>query len=123
MDARRFYFNQLVCNSANLHKINNMVSSWQSFINKRKERCKMQKYITRTVDYTKIRGFLAQIGGDNEKNELPPIDVAGKLNEDKAIKLFRKKYGYNTIVTGIEYSSELRRMTIEDFIVNSEKVN
>lgn len=83
----------------------------------------MQKYITRTVDYTKIRGFLVRIGGDNEKNELPPIDVAGKLNEDKAITLFRKKYGYNTIVTGIEYSSELRRMTIEDFIVNSEKVN
>lgn len=61
----------------------------------------------------KIRGLI----------ELPPIDVAGKLNEDKAVKLFQKKYGYNTIVTGIEYSSELRRMTIEDFIVNSEKVN
>ena len=83
----------------------------------------MQKYITRTVDYTKIRGFLVQIGGDNEKIELPPIEVAGKLNEDKAIKLFKKEYGYNTIVTGIERSSELRRMTIEDFIVNSEKVN
>lgn len=85
----------------------------------------MQKYITRTVDYTKIRGYLVKFrsGGDNEKIELPPIDVVGKLNEDKAVKLFQKKYGYNIIVTGIEYSSELRRMTIEDFIVNSEKVN
>lgn len=83
----------------------------------------MQKYITRRIEFTKISGFVMQIGGDNEKIELPPIDVAGNLNEDKAIKLFRKKYGYNTIVTGIEYSSELRRMTIEDFIVNSEKVN
>ena len=81
----------------------------------------MQKYITRTLNYTKIRGLLVQLGGD--KIKLPPIDVAGKLNEVKAIKLFKKKYGYNTIVTGIEYSSELRRMTIEDFIVNSEKVN
>lgn len=66
---------------------------------------------------------MVQIGGDNKKIDLPPIDVAGKLNEDKAIKLFRKEYGYDTIVTGIEYSSELRRMPIEDFIVNSEKVN
>lgn len=81
----------------------------------------MQKYITRTVNYTKIRGFLVKSGGN--KIELTPIDVAGKLNEDKAVKLFQKEYGYNIIVTGIEYSSELRRMPIEDFIVNSEKVN
>lgn len=66
-----------------------MVSSWQSFINKLKERKrKMQKYITRTIDFTKISGFVMQIGGDNEKISVDPILEVGKIDEKRATKIF-----------------------------------
>lgn len=80
----------------------------------------MQKFITRTVEYTTIKGFIVQIGGDNVNAS--PIVKLGRLDEEKAMKEFRKEYGYNTIVTDIEYSSEFRRMPVEMFIENSEKV-
>ena len=82
----------------------------------------MQKYIQRTMVYTKVSGFLIQLGGDYEKIELEPMTFFGKLDEVKARKCFRKVYGQDAIVTRIDHISELRRMSIERFLGESEKV-
>ena len=83
----------------------------------------MQKYITRTIDFTKISGFVMQIGGDNEKIFVEPILEVGKIDEKRATKIFRKKYGINASVSGIEHISEVHRMTVEKFMEASDKVN
>lgn len=82
----------------------------------------MQKFITRTVNYTKISGVVMQVGGDNERIEVDPILEFGILDNEKATKVLRKKYGYNAVVTDCEYLSELRKMTMEKFMEASEKV-
>ena len=71
----------------------------------------MQKYITRTIEFTKISGFVMQIGGDKEKIFVDPILEDGKIDEKRATKVFRKKYGYNAFVSEIEHISEVYRMT------------
>ena len=83
----------------------------------------MQKYITRTIDFTKISGFVMQIGGDNEKISVEPILEVGKIDEKRATKIFRKKYGYNALITQIEHISEVYRMSVEKFMEASDKVN
>lgn len=78
----------------------------------------MAKYVTRTFITTVIHGVSVRMDGDNcVTNPLADIVVDGKLDDDKAAKALKKVYPdkSNVLVKGVEYKTELRGMTVEDF--------
>lgn len=82
----------------------------------------MAKYVTRTFVTTVIHGVSVYMDGDNcVTNPLVAIVVDGKLDDDKAAKALKKAYPDegNVLVKGVEYKTELRGMTVEDFKANS----
>lgn len=90
----------------------------------------MAKYVTRTFVTTVIHGVSVRMDGDNcVTSPLADVIVDGKLDDDKATKALKKAYPNesNVLVKGVEYKTELRGMTVEDFkhysIVMSEKVS
>ena len=90
----------------------------------------MAKYVTRTFVTTVIHGVSVYMDGDNcVTSPLADVIVDGKLDDDKATKALKKAYPdeSNVLVKGVEYKTELRGMTVEDFkdnsIVMSEKVS
>ena len=82
----------------------------------------MAKYVTRTFVTTVIHGVSAYMDGDNcVTSPLADVIVDGKLDDDKATKALKKAYPdeSNVLVKGVEYKTELRGMTVEDFKTNS----
>ena len=82
----------------------------------------MTKYVTRTFVTTVIHGVSVYMDGDNcVTSPLADVIVDGKLDDDKATKALKKAYPNesNVLVKGVEYKTELRGMTVEDFKVNS----
>ena len=82
----------------------------------------MVKYVTRTFVTTVIHGVSVYMGGDNcVTSPLADVIVDGKLDNDKATKALKKVYPNesNVLVKGVEYKTELRGMTVEDFKANS----
>lgn len=78
----------------------------------------MAKYVTRTFVTTVIHGVSVYMDGDNcVTSPLADVIVDGKLNDDKATKALKKAYPdeSNVLVKGVEYKTELRGMTVEDF--------
>lgn len=78
----------------------------------------MTKYITRTV-ITSIVHAVAVTMIDNQPitEELADIVIPGKVNDEKAAKAAKKAYpDKNVLLNGIDYQSELRGMTVEDFL-------
>ena len=82
----------------------------------------MAKYVTRTFVTTVIHGVSVYMDGDNcVTSPLADVIVDGKLDDDKATKALKKAYPdeSNVLVKGVEYKTELRGMTVEDFKANS----
>ena len=82
----------------------------------------MAKYVTRTFVTTVIHGVSVYMDGDNcVTSPLADVIVDGKLDDDKATKALKKAYPNesNVLVKGVEYKTELRGMTVEDFKANS----
>lgn len=82
----------------------------------------MAKYVTRTLVTTVIHGVSVYMDGNNcVTSPLADVIVDGKLDDDKAAKALKKAYPNesNVIVKGVEYKTELRGMTVEDFKTNS----
>lgn len=78
----------------------------------------MAKYITRTF-ITSIVHAVAVTMVDNHPitEELADIVIPGKVNDEKAAKAAKKAYpDKNVLLNGIDYQSELRGMTVEDFL-------
>lgn len=78
----------------------------------------MTKYVTRTFITTVIHGVSVRMDGDNcVTSPLADVIVDGKLDDDKATKALKKAYPNesNALVKGVEYKTELRGMTVEDF--------
>lgn len=78
----------------------------------------MAKYVTRTFVTTVIHGVSVYMDGDNcVTSPLADVIVDGKLDDDKATKALKKAYPdeSNVLVKGVEYKTELRGMTVEDF--------
>lgn len=78
----------------------------------------MAKYITRTF-ITSIVHPVAVTMVDNQPitEELADIVIPGKVNDEKAAKAAKKAYpDKNVLLNGIDYQSELRGMTVEDFM-------
>ena len=82
----------------------------------------MAKYVTRTFITTVIHGVSVYMDGDNcVTSPIADVIVDGKLDDDKATKALKKEYPNesNVLVKGVEYKTEMRGMTVEDFKVNS----
>lgn len=82
----------------------------------------MAKYVTRTFVTTLIHGVSVYMDGDNcVTGPIFEVMVDGKLDDDKATKALKKAYPNesNVLVKGVEYKTELRGMTVEDFKANS----
>ena len=82
----------------------------------------MAKYVTRTFITTVIHGVSVYMDGDNcVTSPLADVIVDGKLDYYKATKVLKKAYPdeSNVLMKGVEYKTELRGMTVEDFKVNS----
>jgi len=82
----------------------------------------MAKYVTRTFITSVIHGVSVHLDGNNWiPVDLDDIVVDGKIDDDKAAKALKKAYPNesNVLVKGVEYKTELRGMTVEDFKVNS----
>ena len=82
----------------------------------------MTKYVTRTFVTTVIHGGSVYMDGDNcVTRPLADVIVVGKLDDDKTTKALKKAYPNesNVLVKGVEYKTELRGMTVEDFKDNS----
>ena len=82
----------------------------------------MAKYVTRTFVTTVIHGVSVYMDGDNcVTSPLADVIVDGKLDDDKATKALKKAYPNesNVLVKGVEYKTELRGMTVEDFKAKS----
>lgn len=78
----------------------------------------MAKYITRTF-ITSIVHLVAVTMVDNQPitEELPDIVIPGKVNDEKAAKAAKKAFpDKNVLLNGIDYQSELRGMSVEDFL-------
>ena len=82
----------------------------------------MAKYVTRTFITSVIHGVSVYMDGDNcVTSPLADVIVDGKLDDDKATKALKKAHPdeSNVLVKGVEYKTELRGMTVEDFKANS----
>lgn len=82
----------------------------------------MSKYVTRTFVTTVIHGVSVNMDGDNCVTiPLADVIVDGKFDDDNAAKVLKKTYPNesNVFVKGVEYKTELRGMTVEDFKANS----
>ena len=78
----------------------------------------MAKYITRTF-ITTIVHSVAVTMVDNQPitEKLPDFVIPGKVNDEKTAKAVKKAYpDKNVLLNGIDYQSELRGMTVEDFM-------
>lgn len=78
----------------------------------------MAKYITRTF-ITSIVHPVAVTMANNQPvtEELEAIVITGKVSDEKALKVAKKAYpDKSVLLNGIDYQSELRGMTVENFM-------
>lgn len=78
----------------------------------------MAKYITRTFITTIVHSVaVTMVDNQPVTEELADIVIHGKVNDEKALKAAKKAYpDKNVLLKGIDYQSELRGMTVEDFM-------
>ena len=74
----------------------------------------MAKYITRTFITSMV---VTMVNNQPVSEELEAIVIPGKVSDEKALKVAKKAYpDKNVLLNGIDYQSELRGMTVEDFM-------
>ena len=78
----------------------------------------MAKYITRTFIKSIVHPLaVTMVNNQPVTEELECIVITGKVSDDKALKAAKKAYpDKNVLLNGIDYQSELRGMTVEDFM-------
>lgn len=78
----------------------------------------MAKYITRTFIKSIVHPVaVTMVNNQPLIQELEAIVITGKVSDEKALKAAKKAYPDNNVVlNGIDYRSELRGMTVEDFM-------
>lgn len=78
----------------------------------------MAKYITRTFIKSIVHPVaVTMVNNQPLIQELEAIVITGKVSDEKALKAAKKAYPDNNVVlNGIDYQSELRGMTVEDFM-------
>lgn len=78
----------------------------------------MAKYITRTFITSIVHPVsVTMVNNQPVTEELEAIVITGKVSDEKALKAAKKAYpGKNVLLNGIDYQSELRGMTVEDFM-------
>ena len=78
----------------------------------------MAKYITRTFIKSIVHPVaVTMVNNQPVTEELDAIVIPGKVSDEKALKVAKKAYpDKNVLLNGIYYQSELRGMTIEDFM-------
>lgn len=78
----------------------------------------MAKYITRTFITSIVHPVaVSMVNNQPVTEELEAIVITGKVTDEKALKAAKKAYpDKNVLLNGIDYQSELRGMTVEDFM-------
>lgn len=78
----------------------------------------MAKYITRTFIKSIVHPVaVTMVNNQPVTEELEAIVITGKVSDEKALKVAKKDYpDKNVLLNGIDYQSELRGMTVEDFM-------
>ena len=78
----------------------------------------MAKYITRTFITSIVHPVAVTMVNNQPVTEgLEAIVITGKVSDEKALKVSKKAYpDKNVLLNGIDYQSELRGMTVEDFM-------
>ena len=78
----------------------------------------MAKYITRTFITSIVHPVaVTMVNNQPVTEELEAIVITGKVSDEKALKVAKKAYpDKNVLLNGIDYQSELRGMTVEDFM-------
>ena len=78
----------------------------------------MAKYITRTFITSIVHPVaVTMVNNQPVTEELEAIVIPGKVSDEKALKVAKKAYpDKNVLLNGIDYQSELRGMTVEDFM-------
>ena len=78
----------------------------------------MAKYITRTFITSIVHPVaVTMVNNQPVTEELEDIVIPGKVSDEKALKVAKKAYtDKNVLLNGIDYQSELRGMTVEDFM-------
>ena len=78
----------------------------------------MAKYITRTFITSIVHPVaVTMVNNQPVTEELEAIVITGKVSDEKALKAVKKVYpGKSVLLNGIDYQSELRGMTVEDFM-------
>lgn len=78
----------------------------------------MAKYITRTFITSIVHPVaVTMVNNQTVTEELEAIVIPGKVSDEKALKVAKKAYpDKNVLLNGIDYQSELRGMTVEDFM-------
>lgn len=81
----------------------------------------MAKYITRTFITSIVHPVaVTMVNNQPVTEELEAIVITGKVSDEKALKVAKKAYpDKNVLLNGIDYKSELRGMTVEDFLAHS----
>ena len=78
----------------------------------------MAKYITRTFITSIVHPVaVTMVNNQPVTEELEAIVIPGKVSDEKALKVAKKTYpDKNVLLNGVDYQSELRGMTVEDFM-------
>lgn len=78
----------------------------------------MAKYIIRTFITSIVHPVaVTMVNNQPVTEELEAIVITGKVSDEKALKVTKKAYpDKNVLLNGIDYQSELRGMTVEDFM-------
>ena len=78
----------------------------------------MAKYITRTFITSIVHPVTVTMVNNQPVTEaLEAIVIPGKVSDEKALKVAKKAYpDKNVLLNEIGYQSELRAMTVEDFM-------
>ena len=78
----------------------------------------MTKSINRTLITSIVHPVaVTMVNNQPVTEELEAIVITGKVSDEKALKAAKKAYpGKNVLLNGIDYQSELRGMTVEDFM-------
>ena len=78
----------------------------------------MAKYITRTFITSIVHPVaVTMVNNQPVTEELEAIVIPGKVSDEKALKAAKKAYpDKSVLLNGIDYQSELRGMTVEDYM-------
>lgn len=85
----------------------------------------MADLVTRTFLTTKIT--FSEINTNGKEvylDESKELFAKGKVNEEQALKLVKRKYGKNKmfVITNLDYIEELYACSVDDFLSISKKI-